>query len=394
MDLDGGSPYNFPTDHYFPGSLAFQEAVNCISKFTGAFLLWFGSGSNNVGCNISGKAHGSKPRGFRLCPLLNHGSSCKHNLVEMYFGFKSRAESSIPVLFGKIANSTIKHIRKELEQLQAFPVLSLASGLMPPVENLSPNVLSTSLENSDVLLNDHGNRATCLRGHRGSTDLSFDNLNWSRHSVEPVTGIQFPTVLDNISDGQNNSTPNTEVLVGTGSRSMKIFKVKSLKVYAFGLYVQPDSICRKLGPKYASVPVGELNHRPEFFDDLLRESIHMTVRLVVNCNGMKISAVRDAFEKSLRARLLKMNPRTDYQCLKTFDSYFSQDIPIPAGTTISFQQTVDGQLITEIGGKRMGAVRSKDLCGAFFGMYIGDSPVSLQTKEEIAKNVGSIIGKC
>lgn len=107
-----------------------------------------------------------------------------------------------------------------------------------------------------------------------------------------------------------------------------------------------------------------------------------------------------AFEKSLRARLVKViiptvkihfwtqqycsinnffffpnqtNPDTDYHCLKTFGSYFKQDIQIPAvisywslylfgnwydgvnlkstgtfqGTTIDFRQTADGQLITE-----------------------------------------------
>jgi hypothetical protein len=32
--------------------------------------------------------------------------------------------------------------------------------------------------------------------------------------------------------------------------------------------------------------------------------------------------------------------------------------------------------------------------GAFFDMYIGDIPVSEQTKEEIGKNVACIIGKC
>lgn len=32
--------------------------------------------------------------------------------------------------------------------------------------------------------------------------------------------------------------------------------------------------------------------------------------------------------------------------------------------------------------------------GAFFDMYIGDVPVCEQTKEEIGRNVASIIGRC
>lgn len=120
----------------------------------------------------------------------------------------------------------------------------------------------------------------------------------------------------------------------------------------------------------------------------------MSVRLVVNYNGLKINTVRDVFEKSLRARLVKANPKTDFNCLNDFGSFFRQDIPIPAGTIIDFRRTEDGQLITEIGGNLIGAVRSKDLCRAFFGMYIGDVPVSEQTKEEIGRKVVGIIKRC
>ncbi|KAL5995336.1 hypothetical protein ACLOJK_025394 [Asimina triloba] len=76
-----------------------------------------------------------------------------------------------------------------------------------------------------------------------------------------------------------------------------------------------------------------------------------------------------SFEKSLRARLLK-------------------------GTTIDFRRTTRGQLITEIGGRVIGAVHSKDLCRAFFGMYIGELPVSVPAKQEIATNVAGIIRRC
>nr|AAC14521.1 hypothetical protein [Arabidopsis thaliana] len=93
----------------------------------------------------------------------------------------------------------------------------------------------------------------------------------------------------------------------------------------------------KLGRKYASVPASKLDKCDDLYKDLLREDIVMSVRLVVNYNGLKINTVRDVFEKSLRARLVK-------------------------GTIIDFRRTEDGQLITEIGGNLIGAVRSKDLC--------------------------------
>ncbi|KAK3027508.1 hypothetical protein RJ639_040223 [Escallonia herrerae] len=64
----------------------------------------------------------------------------------------------------------------------------------------------------------------------------------------------------------------------------------------------------------------------------------MTVRLVVSCNGMKINTVKEAFEKSLRARLVKTNPDTDYDCLRTFRSLFSQDVPIRALEAMRLEQ--------------------------------------------------------
>ncbi|KAM0891476.1 hypothetical protein ACQ4PT_026377 [Festuca glaucescens] len=153
------------------------------------------------------------------------------------------------------------------------------------------------------------------------------------------TGDDVPSVLSRPDNGKTllvarirlgSPAAKLEVLVGMGIRSMRIMRVKNLNIYAFGLYIQPDSVCNKLGSKYASVPAAELKDHPDFYEDLLRENIHMTVRLVVSYNGLSIGTVRNAFEKSLCFRLQKMNPNTDYDCLKTFGSYFSEDIRIPA----------------------------------------------------------------
>jgi hypothetical protein len=57
--------------------------------------------------------------------------------------------------------------------------------------------------------------------------------------------------------------------------------------------MQPQSICEKLGPKYASVPTTKLKDDPDFYNDLLRENLHIRVRLVVNYNGLSIGAVRE-----------------------------------------------------------------------------------------------------
>ncbi|KAA8546251.1 hypothetical protein F0562_003010 [Nyssa sinensis] len=422
LDFDGNSPYIFPMEPfaphsfgahllsqvtsfvdsslyhsrylYVPGNLALQEAFNCISKFTGALLFWFASGSNStISPTLSGNPNGSNPRSYKSCSQVKHITSTRQNLTAFRINSGFEGEFSDRGIFGKILSFNVGHLCIEAAQLQSFPVLSLAAALVPPFD-VSPTVLAVPLDNSDIHIQRCMDQSPCMVEHRDCADLSFPGLNWTRHAVEPRTGIEFPTILDNILAGENNSSLTSEVLVGTGSRTMTIIRIKSLKVYAFGFYVHPYDVCKKLGPKYASIPVSELNKRHEFYEDLLRADINMTVRLVVACNGIKINTVKDAFEKSLRARLMKANPETDYHCLGSFGSLFRQDVPLHTGTTIDFRQTADGQLITEIGGNQIGAIHSKDLCRAFFDMYIGDPPVSEQTKEEIGRNVASIIRKC
>ncbi|KAJ7966351.1 fatty-acid-binding protein 2-like [Quillaja saponaria] len=378
-----------------PGTLALQDAFNCLSKFAGALIVWFCSGSSsNITQDIAGSAHNSKLGNCNASMKVKHITTVRHKLAGFRFHYVSKRESNPPLALGKISSFAIKLLLGETKRFQSYPVLSLAAALIPPFQNLSSNVLAVPLENTDVQVHGGMDQMPCEIEHQQCACISFPELNWRRHAVEPRTGIEFPMILDNILAGEEKSSLNSEVLVGTGSRTMKIVKIKSLRVYAFGFYVHPYSVCAKLGQKYASISANELNNRHYFYEDLLREDINMTVRLVVNCKGLKLNTVKDAFEKSLRARLVKTNPNTDYSCLRAFGSCFKQDIPLPLGTVIDFRQTADGQLITEIGGIRFGSVDSKDICRAFFDMYIGDVPVSEQTKEEIGRNVANIIKRC
>ncbi|KAK8921532.1 Fatty-acid-binding protein 2 [Platanthera zijinensis] len=373
------------------GSIALQEAFGYISKFAGALFIWLSTGSNpNNGCKMSANiSHGSNVKNHQICPHVNR-------IKGLHFLSRLELQSAIPLIVGKFTNSTARRLLKEFGQYQVFPVLSLAAALIPPFENLSARVLSDSVKfgTVDDQIDEFVYQQNKEGGHQVCDMCTISSRVLSRDAVDPTTGIKFPTILDKPLGGEVSSNLTTEVLVGIGFRSMKVIKFKSLKIYAFGLYVHFDSICKKLGHKYASVPLNELKDCSYFYEDLLREDIGLTVRLVVNYNGLKINTVREAFEKSLRTRLQKMNPNTDYECLRVFGSYFMEDIPLPVGTTIDFRRTTDGRLITEIGGKRIGVVQSKELCRVFFDMYIGDAPISLQTKQDIADNVAELIRKC
>lgn len=383
---------------YIPGSMAIQDAFNCMSKYAGALLLCFASRSNyNSNHHFPGETIGSNTRSCKSYTQVNRVASARHNLSKLGCAFRLEGKSVIPVIH-KFLYFNLRKLCKQPKQLQSISMLSLAAALVPSLDKLSirlDNVFSVQMEKENALMQSCTDEIPCKVKHQGCVDLCFtEKTNGSRHTVEPSTGIEFPTVLDNNLTRETNSIRPSEVLVGTGSRTMKIIKIKSLKVYAFGFYVHPCDVCEKMGSKYSSITASELNKWHSFYQDLLREDISMTVRLVVRVNGMKVSTVKNAFEKSLRARLMKTNPDTDLGCLRRFGSLFSQDAPIRAGTTIYFRRTVDGQLITEIGGHQIGAVHSRDLCRAFFDMYIGDVPVCEETKEEIGRNVVTILGHC
>lgn len=367
-NVDFADTPNLPTD--FQLFQVLQEAFRFISKFAGSLSIWLSTQSDfNLLHKVPADVFGSIPSHSESCAQIKRVASSRQNLAALHFVFGSDNKYAIKAYLTKLASSTLSFFCEEVRVHHGFglPILSLAAAFIPPFDNKSSKALANSitLESTSDQISGHVNQSHRKDYYHGCATLAASNINWKGDAIEPKTGIKFPTFLE------DNFSLTTKVLVGIGSRSMRIIKLKSLKLYAFGLYVHPDSICEKLGSKYASVPVAELKNHSDFFEDLL-----------------------SAFEKSLRTRLQKMNPDTDYHCLRVFGSYFTQDIALPAGTTIDFRQTANGQLITEIGGRQVGAVHSKDLCRAFFDMYIGDLPVSLQAKEEVAENVAGLIRRC
>lgn len=116
------------------GSLALQDAFNCMSKFTGAVLLWFASGSrSSINFNLPGD-HGVSNRGrCRPCTQVNRFTG--HSLSGFGHSFRLQGESCIPLIFEKISNFSVRQLHKHAEQLQTFPMISLAAALIPPFNN-------------------------------------------------------------------------------------------------------------------------------------------------------------------------------------------------------------------------------------------------------------------
>lgn len=369
------------------GNAMVHGAFNRLNKLSRALYFWLSRPSDPKILRWVASVAATSSRSCQL--RFNQMGSHMQNLTKLQFSFPMREEQAVQLILARLASATIGRLLNEQQRACNLLTLAGAVAIVPPLENISSMMLAESITSRNIdsdirrLVDQPYVEGKCL----SCACPSVPSTIFQEDPIEPKTGIKFPTFLE------DDSSPSAAVLVGIGFKGMRVMRVKNLNLYAFGLYMQPTSIREKLGPKYASFPTDKLMENPDFYSDLLRENLDIRVRLVVNYNGLSVGAVRDVFEKSLGLRLQKMNPNTDFHCLKTFGSHFTEDIAIPSGTKIDFCQTSDGKLITEIDGKQIGAVRSKDLCKAFFDMYIGDSPVSLEAKKVVAQNVAGLIGR-
>lgn len=322
----------------------------------------------------------------------SHQNSSCH--IASHAGVYGSIEVPLSLAYTHIFSLIFGHFFMEANQCCFPAVLALSGVIMPPLEKLPSKLLPSQVDVIEDEASDKevqevvvGDVAT-PQVHTNSSKLK-DNLD--KVVVEPKTGFQFPTIL--CSDVFQSQTLGTsmQVLAGVGLRSLTIVKLKSIKIYAFGFYIKPDVLKEQFSEKYGAVTPEELKHNPCFFEDLLRHDLGMTVRLMVHHKGLKMGMVRSAFETSLKNRLKKLKGVEADEGLDIFNSYFSQNLSLPRGTVIDFQWLPGGELRTEIDGKLIGTIHSRDFCRAFFDIYIGDPPVSLKTKEDIGEKLGQIL---
>ncbi|MQL78046.1 hypothetical protein Taro_010474, partial [Colocasia esculenta] len=238
-----------PKRLFLSGSMAFQGAVNCVYKFAGGLFLLFSDGSNKKLPRWLGISHDSLSRS-REC------RTCRKELARLQFGYISQFGDGAPVLLAKVAISTIGRLWKEIEQLHSYPILSLTTALVPPSDYISLKISSLPSKNPGEQLGGTMEQAPNADDCRGCKGLSLSKISSFKDTVEPKTGVKFPTVLDNH-------------LFGEDTMEWLYYPLLVMVVLFTSADVQPDSVCKKLRRKYASVPVGELKNSYDFYSDLL-----------------------------------------------------------------------------------------------------------------------------
>ncbi|KAJ4968104.1 hypothetical protein NE237_014805 [Protea cynaroides] len=219
-------------------------------------------------------------------------------------------------------------------------------------------------------------RPNCSSPMWGSLSLA-DN---SSEAMEPKTGVSFPSILN-----------DTRRLLGIGLRKKSVLGLKSIDVYAFGVYADESDIKNFLNEKYGKLSVSVLKENKEFQEDVLAKDIGMTVRLQIVYGRLSIRSIRSAFEESVGSRLQKFGGSDNQELLQRFTSQFKDEYKIPKGSVIEVSRKRGHVLCTKIDGKEIGSIQSKLLCQSILDLYVGEDPFDRQAKEDIDCKLASLV---
>ncbi len=201
--------------------------------------------------------------------------------------------------------------------------------------------------------------------------------------TDPNTGVEFPTQL--VPPGGTES----HVLTGTGVRTRTFLKVK---VYAFGLYVDPAGARSALGT-YAGKPAKDLERDDAFYSALLERRFPMTLRLVMT-RDVGGETMAEAFDGALRPRVQQAAGQGmpgGEQALDQFRAFFGAEVA--KGTDLVFSCTPEGRFATAIAGDQKPELNSPALCWALFDVYLGAKPISADGKKTLVANFPQILSE-
>ncbi|UCG85577.1 MAG: chalcone isomerase family protein [Gemmatimonadota bacterium] len=200
---------------------------------------------------------------------------------------------------------------------------------------------------------------------------------------EPSSKVPFPVELE-VPDGAAR-----HVLTGTGIRVKTFLKVK---VYAFGLYVDPDG-ARSALADYADRSARDLERDQAFYGRILDQDFAMTLRLVMT-RDVGGDDMADAFDGALRPRVQHAAAAMDMpggeQALDQVRGYFSLG-EMTKGAEIVFSWAPDGILTTAVKGGLQPAIESAALCWALFDVYLGQDPISGDGKKRVVARFPQIL---
>jgi len=202
--------------------------------------------------------------------------------------------------------------------------------------------------------------------------------------TEPSSGVAFPVTLAAPGGGDH-------ALMGTGIRTKTFLKVK---VYAFGLYVDPAGAGGALA-SYAGKDVKALEKDASFYDALLTLQFPMTLRLVMT-RDVGGEDMAEAFDGALRPRVIQAaaekNMPGGEAALATFRGFFTVG-EMTKDSELLFTCGPDGTLASSVKGAANPPLSSPALCWALFDVYLGAKPISPDGKKGVIAGFPDLLAR-
>ena len=195
--------------------------------------------------------------------------------------------------------------------------------------------------------------------------------------VEPESGTPFPVVLA----PPGAAAPHR--LMGTGIRKRTLFRVK---VYAFGLYVDPAGAAAALA-EFAGTGAEGLERDAAFTRRLLALDFGMALRLVMT-RTVSGGDVADAFDDALRPRMPRAGAAA--AALARLRGHLDVD-EVRRGAEIVFACGPAGRLATSVDGAERPAIESRALCRALFDVYLGADPIERDGKRNVVAGFAGLL---
>jgi hypothetical protein len=202
--------------------------------------------------------------------------------------------------------------------------------------------------------------------------------------TERSSGVEFPVTLTAPGGGEHT-------LMGTGIRTKTFLKVK---VYAFGLYVDPAGAATALSA-YAGKDAKSLEKDEAFYQTLLERGFPMTLRLVMT-RDVGGEDMAEAFDGALRPRVIQAAAEKNLPggeaALETFRGWFNVG-EMTKDSELLFTCSPDGTLSSSVKGSLNPPLSSPALCWALFDVYLGPKPISGDGKKRLVENFPDLLAR-
>lgn len=265
---------------------------------------------------------------------------------------------------------------------------------MPGICEASRN-LSDQIHRMSFSIRGDASLLTASSSSPGTTQVTplFASLGWGMFGAMPSstlaikekrTGVDFPAEFCFFKGQRNCPT-----ITGAGSRIKKIAGIKSLDIYALGLYVDQKAAHAVLNRRFPSKKFSpeQLAKDPALFTELCKaENIEKSLVLVITSKLVNKQNFLQALEDRLTPPLSRLKQQA---ALEDFKSQFD-GINIKKGLKISFTFT-KGKVVTKAGDKELSTLSNKALVSNLLDAYLGSSPVSPGAKAEFAIGLAQMV---